>query len=259
MFSAIVRKFVERGVYLAWIHILAADREHVIDAPENTVRQARIGPSTWVPFVDPSSQVPRRQADHRLRGAFEMGVHRRSSLPVGDPTHGFGVAHFRVDDVLPAEHSVRLGRTCHVHPRTHLGHGAAVVNLGPVEPLDALADGRDRGAGLAGEEHDFDLHVARVQALVFRDLGEAQGVGRRTVEGGGLQHVEPLHAARRHAGRAGAKRERFCAEAFCAGERPPTPHIERKYSGNTNRIPGAQTHAPHDTRMRVGYSAPVAL
>ena len=80
MLAAIVRQFVERGVDLARIDVLAADGEHVVDAPENALRQARIGAPARVGLVGPERKIAGDEPDHRLRGAFEMRVDRRAAL-----------------------------------------------------------------------------------------------------------------------------------------------------------------------------------
>src|SRR5689334_3606166 len=45
MLAAVLRQRVQHRVDLARIDVLAADREHVVDAPEDALRQARIGAS----------------------------------------------------------------------------------------------------------------------------------------------------------------------------------------------------------------------
>src|ERR1700744_2667111 len=54
VFPSIARHFIERHVDLTGIDILAANREHVIDASEDSVRQSWICPAARCRIVDPS-------------------------------------------------------------------------------------------------------------------------------------------------------------------------------------------------------------
>ena len=130
--AAVSGGLVENGVDLARIDVLAADREHVVDAAEDAHRQPRVGAAARVRAVLPQRQVAREQPDHGLRGALEMGVDRGSALAVRHAMEAHRIADLGVDDILPAEHAVGLGRARDIHPRRHLAHRAAVEDLGAV-------------------------------------------------------------------------------------------------------------------------------
>ena len=186
-----------------------------------------------------------------------MGIDRRAAFAIGHAAHGLGIADFGVDHVLPAQQAGGFARAGDIHPRRHFRHRAAVDHLCAVKLGDLVAHAGDRGARLAGKEHDFKLKVARIKPLLDGDLRQMQRIGRRRVEGRRLDHVEPLHAARRHAGRAGAERKAFGAKPLGAGERAPASHIERENRGHADAVAGAKPHAPHDAGVRVGDGAPV--
>src|SRR6266576_276492 len=138
MFSAVARRLVERGVDLARIDVFASDREHVVDAAEDSLRQTGIGASARVWLVDPLGEIAGGETDHRLRSPLEVRVDGRSSLTVRNAAHGLRITYLGVDDVLPAEHALGLCRTGHVHPRRHLGHRAGIEHPGKVNIRDAI-------------------------------------------------------------------------------------------------------------------------
>ena len=130
MLAAVAGDLVEHGVDLARIDVLAADREHVVDAPEDALRQARIGASAGLRPVVPQREIAGREPDHRLRGALEMRVDRRAALAVGHTPHRRRIADLGVDDVLPAAACRRVSaRAGDVHEWRHLGHRAAIEHL----------------------------------------------------------------------------------------------------------------------------------
>jgi len=258
MLAAIARRLVQRGIDLARIDVLAADREHIIDPAENALRQPRIGAPAGIRLVDPQRQITRGEADHRLRGAFEVGIDRRAALAVRHAPHGLGIAHLGVDEILPAQHAGGLGRAGDVHPRRHLRHRAGIEHLGAVELGDAVADARDRSSGLTGKEHVAQAEIARIEPFVESRLGKVQRVGRRAVEARRLHGIEPLRAADRHAGRAGAKRKRLGAQPLGAGQRAPAPEIEAEDRSHANHVARPHAHRPHHAGMGIGDGLPVA-
>src|SRR5215470_5801751 len=84
-----------------------------------------------------------------------------------------------------------------------------------------------------------------------------QGISRRAVKCGWLDHVQPMHQTRRHSRCAAAEGETLRTQPLGASERAPASHIQRENCGNADRVAWPQTHCPHDTGMRVGYRSPV--
>ncbi len=107
--AAVAGEPAHHRVDLARIHVLAADREHVVDAAEHALRQPRVGAAARIGAVLPQREVAGHQPDHRLRRPLEMGVDGRAALAVGHAVERLRVADLGVDDVLPAQHAVGLG------------------------------------------------------------------------------------------------------------------------------------------------------
>src|SRR5205823_4227004 len=62
----------------ARIDVLSAHDEHVVDAPVEPARQARVGAAAGTWLVGPRGFVAGDEPDHRLRGAVEVRVDRRA-------------------------------------------------------------------------------------------------------------------------------------------------------------------------------------
>src|SRR6202521_131910 len=187
-----------------------------------------------------------------------MRVDRRAALAVGNAPHGRGIAYLGIHHVLPTQHAARLARAGDVHPRRHLRHRAAIDHVRAVESRDLVAYAGNRRARLAGEEHDLQPEIARIEPLLGRDLPKVERIGRRAVECRRLDHGEPLRAARRHSGHARAEWKALRAQALRARERAPASQVEREDGGDADRIARPQAHAPQHAGMSVGDRAPVA-
>src|SRR5262245_18455245 len=126
MLATISWQLIKRGIDLTWIHILAADSEHVIDATKNAMRQPRIGPTARIRIVGPKCEIARDKTYHRLGCTLEMRVDRCSSLTKRHSREAFRVANFCVIDVLPTQLAPSLRRACDIHPRRHFRHLTAI-------------------------------------------------------------------------------------------------------------------------------------
>ncbi len=125
--AAVAGQLVQHRIDLARIDVLAADREHVVDAPEDALRQARIGAPARRRAVLPQRQVAGGEPDHRLRRALEMRVHRRAALAVRHAPDTSAGRRLRCRR-CPASSSMPSvsARAGDVHERRHLGHRAAI-------------------------------------------------------------------------------------------------------------------------------------
>src|SRR5712691_13050577 len=90
MLSSVMRELVQRSVDLARIDVFAADGEHVVDAAENSMRQARICAAARIFIVGPKRKIAREQADHRLRRSLKMRIDRRDARPEGNAANRMG-------------------------------------------------------------------------------------------------------------------------------------------------------------------------
>ena len=257
MLAAVALDLVERGVDLARIHVLAADGEHVVDAAEDSVWQARISPPARVRLVGPLREIAGDQPDHGLGGALELRIDGRAALAVRHAVEVGRIADLGIDDVLPAKHPGRLFRATHVHPGRDLRHRAGVVDLAVVGLLDPVLDAGYRRSRLAGEEQPPDPEILRIDALLLRHLREVERERGRPVERLRLHRVHPLHRPRRHPRRAGPERERLAAQPLGTRKRTPAPHVEAEDGGDEDHVAGTDAHAVHDPRVRVGDVAPV--
>ena len=78
-----------------------------------------------------------------------------------------------------------------------------------------------------------------------RDLRQMQRVGRRAVERRRLHQVEPLRAARRHAGAPAPNGKHLAPSRSAPAERAPAAHVEAEKIAATKIVsPGPQAHRP---------------
>src|SRR5207248_4998234 len=115
-------------------------------------------------------EVAGDEADHWLRRAFEMRVHRRSFRTVRHGLERLRVANFGVDDVLPEVHALAGAAFAVRHPGRHFRRRSHVDARAAEGLLDLALRRWNSRAGLAGEKQHAESQRARIDAFSLRGL-----------------------------------------------------------------------------------------